>query len=308
MNRRRAAGLALASLWLAMLACDTGGPGPDAAATVNALNVYVAQTLTAKANLTATAPESTPGPISSPTPEETQPAAPSEPPSAAAPSPAVSQAPARPNGDVVHAAPAATAPLIDGDLSDWPALPYQATIPTYKPENWGGPQDNSFTFGLAWDASYLYVAAAVVDDVHVQTQHNELIYKGDSLEVLFDSDLEGDFDVPHLDGDDYQLGLSPGAFNGDSPEAWLWFPASRSGAANGVRLAAKPAGQGYTLEAAIPWALFNVSPAGGSRFGFVMSSSDNDTPGTAQQKGMVSNVGTRKLLDPTSWGTLALDP
>ena len=307
MNRRQAAVLALASLSLAVLACDTSsGPGPDTAATVNALNIFVAETLTAKANLTATAPELTPTPLAGPAPQDTQPASPSELPAEA--SPAVSQAPARPNGDVVHAAAAATSPQIDGDLSDWPALPYQGTLPTYKPEAWGGTQDNSFNFGLQWDANYLYVAAAVVDDVHVQTQHNEMIYKGDSLELLFDADLQGDFDVAHLDADDYQLGLSPGALNGDSPEAWLWFPASQSGAANNVKLAAKPDGQGYRLEAAIPWALFNVSPAGGSRFGFVISSSDDDSPDTAQQKSMVSNVGTRKLLDPTSWGTLALDP
>jgi hypothetical protein len=306
---RWAAAAVAASLCLAMLACDTTSSGPDAAATVTALNLYVAQTLTARANLQPGTPAGTPAAAGSPAVDLTPlPGAatpelpgPTPPPTDAGPL-------SRPNGSVFHAARAATAPSIDGTLTDWPALPYTVDTPTYKPENWAGPQDNSLTFDVMWDATNLYLAALVVDDVHVQTQHNEFIYKGDSLEILFDADLAGDITDTHLSSDDYQLGLSPGALNGDSPEAWLWFPAERSGPANVVKLAAQPVGQGYSLEAAIPWTLFNVSPAGGSRFGFVLSSSDNDTPDTALQKSLISSVSTRKLFDPTSWGTLALDP
>jgi hypothetical protein len=311
---RPVAGLAATSLWLAMLACGTTGTGPDAAATVNALNVYVAQTLTAKANLQPSAATTdTPPAAASLAPDLT--AVPSALPAVATadlpsptPPPTDNGPLSRPNGLVYHAAAAAAAPVIDGNLADWPALPYAVNTPTYKPENWTGPQDNSFTFDMTWDAGYLYLAASVVDDVHVQTQHNEFIYKGDSLEILLDADLAGDFTVTHLNADDYQLGLSPGALNGDTPEAWLWFPVERSGPANAVKLAVRPAGQGYQLEAAIPWALLNVTPAGGSRYGLVVSSSDDDTPNTAQQESLISSVSTRKLVDPTTWGTLALDP
>ena len=162
-------------------------------------------------------------------------------------------------------------------------------------------------FALGWDSGYLYLAANVTDDVHAQTQHGELIFRGDILEVLLDKDLAGDFDSTALSADDYQLGLSPGALSGDSPEAYLWFPAGKAGKPAGVVLAARQAGAGYSLEAAIPWSLFGLTPGGGLRLGFAVSGSDNDALGTADQQSMISSAPARKLADPTTWGTLVLD-
>jgi hypothetical protein len=227
---------------------------------------------------------------------------------AASAAPAATGVPlARPNGESYHAVYAPGAPTIDGQLGEWNPMPYTFDTPVYKPENWTGAADNSVSFNLAWNQQYLFLAAIVVDDVHVQTQHREMIYLGDSLEILLDADLAGDFATTRLNADDYQLGLSPGALNGDVPEAYLWFPASISGPAGTVQLAAQPDGQGYRLEAAIPWLVFGLTPAGNARYGFVLSASDNDTPGTAAQQSLISTVKTRKLLDPTSWGTLVLD-
>lgn len=319
---------AAGALLLSALACSQAGPGPDTVATVEALNVYVRQTLTAQTGLPPGPPTpqsgaqaaETPTPTSGPLPFRTQPPpsstevpspapATTEPPAAAteAPTPTTSSADlARPNGDILHAAYAPAAPVIDGRLDDWNPMPYQFGTPVYKPENLVDAADNSVSFSLAWNPQYLFLAAIVVDDVHVQTQHAEKIYLGDSLEILLDTDLGGDFTSTRLDADDYQLGLSPGALNGDTPEAYLWYPASRAGPA-AVQLAAQPDGAGYRLEAAIPWTLFNLTPAGNTRYGFVLSASDDDTPDTAEQQSMIASVGTRKLLDPTSWGTLALD-
>jgi hypothetical protein len=315
--RRSLACLGLAgALLLPALACSDSGPGPDTVATVNALKIYVEQTLTAETSLAPIGPTDTPEPTSGPLPFRTQPLPSS--PEAPSPAPADTEPPAdtaqppsadlaRPNGDIYHVAYAPTGPVIDGQLDDWNPMPYQFSTPVYKPEDWAGPSDTSVSFNLAWNPQYLFLAAIVVDDVHVQTQHAEMIYLGDSLEILLDTDLGGDFTATHLDADDYQLGLSPGALNGDTPEAYLWYPASRAGAATAVQLAAQPDGSGYRLEAAIPWALFNLTPAGNERYGFVLSASDDDTPDTAEQQKMIATVGTRKLVDPTSWGTLALD-
>ena len=57
-----------------------------------------------------------------------------------------------------------------------------------------------------------------------------------------------------------------------------------------------------------PWSFFTVTPAAGKHFGMALNSSDDDAPGTAIQQSMSSSVATRKLLDPTSWGTVQLDP
>ncbi len=310
---------AAGALLLSALACSQSGSGPDTVATVEALNAYVRQTLTAQTGLPPGALTDTPAPTSGPLPFHTEPPpsnteAPSpaetEPPAATAeaPTPTTGSAElARPNGDILHASYTAAAPVIDGRLDEWNPMPYQFSTPVYRPENLVDAADNSVSFSLAWNPQYLFLAAIVVDDVHVQTQHGEKIYLGDSLEILLDADLGGDFTSTHLDADDYQLGLAPGALNGDTPEAYLWYPASRAGSATTVQLAAQPDGAGYRLEAAIPWALFNITPAGNTRYGFVLSASDDDTPDTAEQQSMIASVGTRRLLDPTSWGTLALD-
>jgi hypothetical protein len=36
--------------------------------------------------------------------------------------------------------------------------------------------------------------------------------------------------------------------------------------------------------------------------------SDDDKTGEAAQESLISSVGTRKLLNPTTWGTLELEP
>ncbi|MBI4770974.1 MAG: LysM peptidoglycan-binding domain-containing protein, partial [Chloroflexi bacterium] len=168
-----------------------------------------------------------------------------------APAPVATAAPpgafTRPNGLPIHAAHRATPPQIDGDLGEW-SLSNSISQVVYRPENWAGPADQGVTFAVGWDGTYLYLAASVVDDVHVQTQHGELIYKGDSLELLLDADLGGDYWYSNLSADDYQVGLSPGALTGDRPEAYLWYPASRAGLPGGVLLAARPNGGGYQLE------------------------------------------------------------
>lgn len=216
----------------------------------------------------------------------------------------------RPNGPLLHAVKVATPPAIDGNFGDWAGLPYTITTPVYRPENWTGPADQSATFALSWDGSYLYLAAKVVDDVHVQTQLRENIFKGDSLEILLDADLAGDFNQSTLDGDDYQLGLTPGENRIGGPDAYLWFPTAKTGRPANVSVMAHQdeSGNGYYLEAAIPWSVFGLSPVANNRFGFVLSSSDNDTPGAAEQQTLLSTDPARKLTDPTTWGTLVLDP
>src|SRR3990172_4992448 len=309
------------------LAGDSGG---DAAATLDAA---VQQTVAAQQTAGAT-----PSPL--PLPTDTPPPIPTEPPAigvtlqwptdtptptaeATSPPPADTAQPtatptsvatatevARSNGTPIHAPRLPVAPGIDGDLSEWGTLANTINQVSYRPENWTGTNDNSATFALGWDANNLYIAIAVVDDHFEQTQRNELIFKGDSTEILLDANLGGDFSDTRLSDDDFQLGLSPGnlATGDPAPQAWLWFPKSKSGVPAGATVAAKRSGEGFTLEAAIPWSLFGVTPSGGSRYGFVASASDDDKTGVAEQESLISSVGTRKLLNPTTWGTLILDP
>jgi hypothetical protein len=56
----------------------------------------------------------------------------------------------------------------------------------------------------------------------------------------------------------------------------------------------------------IPWTVFGVTAEAGDRFGFALSVSDNDLTGAPVQQSMVSNVSSRTLTNPTTWGTLIL--
>ncbi len=132
------------------------------------------------------------------------------------------------------------------------------------------------------------------------------MYRGDDVELQLDVDLPGDYSSTNLSGDDYQIGLSPGNFGTLPPEAHLWFPRSMEQALTSVQVKASKSNGGYTLEAKIPWSIFGYSPKAEDRLGFALSLSDNDSPGVSTWQSMVSNVTTRRVADPTTWGTLIL--
>ncbi len=302
---------------LAGLAC---GGGTNVQATVDAVDTAVQTTLNAMTQPASGSPApatSTPAPtlgvVTQPPPTAvaaTQPAATSGPPSATLTPAPTSEQPVRPNGPMIHAIHFASPPTIDAQGSEWPSsLPDAIDQLVFQAPGFNGPFNQSGRFAMGWDANNLYLYVVILDAVHVQTQHGETMFQGDSLEIQFDADLGGDFAGNRIDADDFQLGLSPGE-NRDAPEAFLWNPAARKGVPAGIVMASRAGSDagGYVFEAAIPWTFFGVSPVPGEHFGLAVNSSDDDAPGTAIQQSMISSVSTRKLLDPTSWGTLQLDP
>jgi hypothetical protein len=304
----------------ATLACG-GRSNQGLEATVNAVNTAVELTLAA---ITPNAPGTDPAPALSstpsaptsgaPLPTDTSPAAsstaPPTPDEAAAtptPNPTANEL-ARPNGAVMSAIRRDTPPNLDGNQDDWPAeLPYTIDQIVFGAASWVGATDQSGSFNVMWDADNLYLYVVVADDVHAQSDSGQTLYRGDSLELQLDADLAGDFSEASLNGDDYQIGFSPGATR-ENPEVYFWNPVGRRGSPTGIDLGTRANGAagGYIAEIAIPWSLFGVTPAAGSRFGFALNSSDNDSPGATEQQSMLSSVITRRLLDPTTWGTLEL--
>jgi hypothetical protein len=198
-------------------------------------------------------------------------------------------------------------PILDGILDEWSLTAYPVRNVVYGAQQWQGEADASATVMVGWDQTYLYLAVQVRDDRYVQEASGANIFKGDSLEILLDSDLAGDFEVKSLNADDFQLGISPGSpYPGQNPQAFLWFPSSRQGSRTDVSIAARGREGGYNVETVIPWSLFGITPQNGDAFGFAVSVSDNDLEGEQVQQSMVSNVSTRSLTDPTSWGSLVL--
>jgi hypothetical protein len=226
------------------------------------------------------------------------------------PSATVSSNQERPNGTLITAAYMTSPPTLDGDLGDWSGMTaYDAnqTVPSGG-ENWTGSGDLSATYYIGWDANYLYLAVRRTDDTFVQLSYGRYMYKGDDIEVQIDGDLSGDFFSGVMSSDDYQIGLSPGNFSTLDPEAYRWFPTYAEGWLYTVDIGVKQVGSGYDMEARIPWSVLGVSPSSGGYYGFAMALSDNDQAGTAVWESMVASVGTRTLTDPTTWGTLHLEP
>lgn len=218
------------------------------------------------------------------------------------------------NGPDISMPQALIPPVIDGDLADWQSArpgPFAADKITYRKvgRDLGGPSDLSASFYFAWDDANFYVATAITDNVHVQTARTRSydLYKGDDIELWFDTDLAGDFAVSEANADDYQLGLSPGDFAGLVPEAVFWNP-DKSDARNAlVRVAAQPraGNNGYTLEAAVPWqAMGAFRPHSGSAIGFAASAGDNDQRDTPEQELMTSTGPRLQYRQPFTFGNL----
>ena len=196
---------------------------------------------------------------------------------------------------------------LDGNWDEWTSAQYPANVINYGYENWAGQDDLSASFRVGWNEKFLFIAAKVKDDVYAQNAEYHDIYKGDSLEILLDVDLYGDFNYDELSADDYQLGISPGRpdVNGQR-EAYMWYPYVLAGSRPEVGIGAQRVDDVYRVEAAIPWTLFNTVPTMGQHFGFVFSVSDNDLVNSTVQQSMGTCVSDRHLTHPMSWGELVL--
>ena len=300
-------------VWLILRRADTGpntaSQTPPAGETPDAMEAATR----APATVAAVAPTAsmTPTPTASATPPPltaTSTATPTPLPSA---TPAPTATPAWSTTSDVVANEVAVPPTIDGVLDEWAAFSGIASaFQVFAGAGWDGTADLSAGWRLAWDQAYLYVAVDVSDDIHVQTESGDQVYRGDSVELQLDTDLAGDRDDRRLSADDYQIALSPGDFAALPPSA-VRVRGSADGAqlpapGHSVRVAARATESGYTLEAAIPWADLGLAPFRGLVIGLALNASDNDGPGTAVQEVLISNVDTRTYANPTTWGRLTL--
>jgi hypothetical protein len=203
-------------------------------------------------------------------------------------------------------------PTIDGSLAEWSEIPaFTAANIVEQEGSWDGTMDVESRWRVGWDDQNLYLAVAVTDDVHVQIREPKFAYLGDSLELQFDTNIQADYG-PGVNNDDYQYIVSPGNFAGLSPGSYR-FRGDAQGVMNdfpgsGTRVASIQTAEGYNLEMAIPWSDLGVQPAANLVVGAAFSINDLDTPGTAVQELMLSHIATRRWLDPSSWGSVELQP
>jgi hypothetical protein len=199
------------------------------------------------------------------------------------------------------------APTIDGNWAEWidNTVNYPIQSLVFGGSNWSGNDDLEGSYILGWNNTYLFVSVKVHDDVYVQNESGDGIYLGDSVELLIDTDLYGDFYNDDLSADDYQIGISPGnPTAGNNPEVFKWFPTA--GGIASVAIGAYYAEGIYRVEFRIPWSKLGVTPWSGEALGFAISISDNDNPSANEQQTMMSNDPLRHLTEPTTWGTMVI--
>lgn len=215
-----------------------------------------------------------------------------------------------PNGEPVFCLLIESPPQIDGNLDEWmeelvPAIleTHPISQPTYRKENYTGASDISGTFMVAYDEERLYLAIRVIDDVFSQPFQGSELFKGDSIIVSLDTDLQGDFYERVNNLDDYRVGLSPGDFSSLPPEAYIWIPQETRG--DEIFVVSSKTSNGYIIEAAIPWWNFqNFEVRDAKALGFDISINDKDF--LEERELAISSSPFLDWNDPTSFGTLVL--
>jgi hypothetical protein len=199
-------------------------------------------------------------------------------------------------------------PDIDGSWNEWKEYTTQYTVSyvVYGANKWSGAEDLEASYAAVWDYDYLYISVKVHDDVYAQIAKGEELYEGDSIEILLDTNLSGDYYSQTLSSDDYQLGISHGNSAKSIPQqAYLWFPSGKTGLKSNVDIGFTIDENGtYRYEARIPWSVFGVTPSNGMRMGIAVSVSDNDDTTSKVQQTMVSSAVNRHLTNPMTWNII----
>ena len=125
--------------------------------------------------------------------------------------------------------------------------------------------------------------------------------------AFFDYDLDGDKETNTMSSDDFQIGISPGNLVDTSPSKAYWFPNSIEGDAfEQVQYAVQKKTDGYTIELALPWALYpSFNPQSGQTLRINIDPSDTDNNAYIQET-LLSTSPHRKLGNPRTLRTLKL--
>jgi hypothetical protein len=209
------------------------------------------------------------------------------------------------NGEPVFSLKCYTPPVIDGNADDWKLYDkFSSFTPTILKENYTNAKDCSGVFSSCWDKDNYYFLIQVTDDVYNQPYNGNQINKGDSVVFVIDTDLEKDFNIPFLNGDDFQIEFSAGNNSNSAPESFVRWPSNSP--LNSAVLAAKKYSGGYTIEGSIPWYALNLTSSDEFVMGFTVSILDTDNLESTElvissskqfDFNNVSTLGTLILID-----------
>ncbi len=193
------------------------------------------------------------------------------------------------------------APAIDGDLTDWDQIPFHEVTPengVFDSESAvaDNAADQSFTFAVANDGQYLYVAVMIRDDTLILDTNPDPAEKfarawmDDAVEIFLDGDHSHSPDARDAAGQEYKTGgefsiVANGAVTskmsgvpGKGGDPAYWISAGSYGPPPGAAYQAPwdTTGVGFAVEARFNLAILGANVSPGSTIGMTVSAHDDD--------------------------------
>jgi len=142
------------------------------------------------------------------------------------------------------------------------------------------PTDRSGTFRTAWDNDFIYFFFDLKDDVLIPwtEESGKAEYETDNVEVFFNMDLSNDNEDGSYTSDAIQLRFNQGLEDNHQSNHGNW-KGSEVYADDGWEYMITETGEGYVLEAKIPWVGIRpeeITIEEGLEFGFEVSFGDAD--------------------------------
>ena len=177
----------------------------------------------------------------------------------------------RPSFDV----PRLSGVTVDGKVADWGDGGLRIEVLTCAAGPWRPAADFDVAARLGWDDRGLLVFVAVCDDQPVENDDTTELWRKDSVELFL---------VPaHGARDLWQIAVAPGLDPKYPKLRAHHYDRRRRAALKAVALTAElarsTAGEGYVLEARLPWACLGIEPRLGREVAFQLYATDVDGPG-----------------------------
>ena len=144
---------------------------------------------------------------------------------------------------------------------------------------------------LLWDGTYVYALAVVTDDTKKNDSQNA--YDDDAVEFYFDGN---DTKATTYDANDFQytFGWNDGTTVGVIPS---------TASTTGITYSAVSTSTGYVVEARIPWANLQVTPAADKLIGIDFMINDDDDGGARDAKLSWNSATDNAYQDASLFGT-----
>jgi hypothetical protein len=153
-----------------------------------------------------------------------------------------------------------------------------------------GTPNNTATFGVMWDNTYLYIGAKVLDANLFSDSPNS--WEDDAVEIYIDANNNK---LTTYDGLDNQIIKN---YNKTTVVTKL--------AISGLQHGWAAISGGYSVEVAIPWSALGITPSGTTQIGFDIGYDDDDNGGTREHQA-VWNGTVNNYQNTSAFGTLRLN-